>query len=192
MEIFNYLNVMIAILLGVGLFQIFGGIGHLLQVRHRVTSYWLHSFWVLILIVAHAHLWWSFWWLRDAVTWTYVEFLYLLIGPAGLVIMSQVIIPGEFYAELHGQKFDLRQYYYDIRALFFSMFILVMVWAIVLEPVMGIRPLSIEVRALQALGLLVVASCAVSKRPLVHTLAVIIIFALLALMVVSIRFRPGA
>ena len=35
LEIFNYLNVMIAILLGVGLFQIFGGIGRLLQIRHR-------------------------------------------------------------------------------------------------------------------------------------------------------------
>src|SRR5882672_4735324 len=51
---------MIAILLGVGLFQIFAGIGHLLQVRHRVKPYWLHSLWVLILIMAHAHLWWSF------------------------------------------------------------------------------------------------------------------------------------
>ena len=38
LEIFNYLNVMIAILLGVGLFQIFGGIGRLLQIRHRVNA----------------------------------------------------------------------------------------------------------------------------------------------------------
>jgi len=139
LEIFNYLNVMIAILLGVGLFQIFGGIGRLLQIRHRVKPYWLHSLWVLILIMAHAHLWWSFWGLRDAVRWNYVEFLYLLIGPAGLVIISQVIIPGELYGELHDQKFDLRRHYYDISHLFFSIFSAVMSWAIFLEPVLGVR-----------------------------------------------------
>lgn len=94
--------------------------------------------------MAHAHLWWSFWGLRDAVRWNYVEFLYLLIGPAGLVIISQVIgrfahknvqeykstkvkerdfytlllIPGELYGELHDQQFDLRRHYYDISHLF--------------------------------------------------------------------------
>lgn len=190
MEIFNYLNVMIAILLGVGLFQIFGGIGNLLQVRHRVKPYWLHSLWVLILIMAHAHLWWSFWGLHNAVTWTYVEFLYLLIGPAGLVIMSQVIIPGEFYGELHDQKFDLRQHYYDISRLFFSIFAVVMSWGIFLEPVLGVRSLFVEFRILQALALVAIGSCAASKRPLVHTIGVTVVSALFAFVVFLVRFRP--
>jgi hypothetical protein len=188
-EIFNYLNVMIAILLGVGLFQIFGGIGHLLQVRHRVTSYWLHSFWVLILILAHAHLWWSFWGLRDMVKWNYLEFLYLLIGPSGLVIVSQIIVPGEFYADLHEQKFDLKQYYYDIRVLFFSIFTAVISWAILLEPVLGIKPRFIEIPILQALALLAIGGCAISKRQLVHHIAVLVILALLVA-VVLVRFQP--
>ena len=45
LEIFNYLNVMIAILLGVGLFQILAASAGLLQVRHRVQPYWLHNLW---------------------------------------------------------------------------------------------------------------------------------------------------
>ena len=190
MEIFNYLNVMIAILLGVGLFQIFGGIGRLLQVRHRVKPYWLHSLWVLILIMAHAHLWWSFWGLRDAVRWNYGEFLYLLIGPAGLVIISQVIIPGELYGELHDQKFDLRRHYYDISHLFFSIFAAVMSWAIFLEPVLGVRSLFVEFRILQALALVAIGACAASKRPIVHTIGVSVVSALLAVVVFLIRFRP--
>jgi len=60
LDTFNYLSVMISIILGVGLTQLFAGIGNLLQVRHRVKQYWLHGLWVLILIVAHVHLWWSF------------------------------------------------------------------------------------------------------------------------------------
>jgi hypothetical protein len=59
--------------------------------------------------------------------------------PAGLVIISQVIIPGELYGELHDQKFDLRRHYYDISHLFFSIFSAVMSWAIFLEPVLGVR-----------------------------------------------------
>jgi len=190
LEIFNYLNVMIAILLGVGLFQIFGGIGRLLQIRHRVKPYWLHSLWVLILIMAHAHLWWSFWGLRDAVRWNYVEFLYLLIGPAGLVIISQVIIPGELYGELHDQKFDLRRHYYDISHLGFQF----------LPPSCRGRyfwnwywasdPLFVEFRILQALALVAIGACAPSKRPIVHTIGVSVVSALLAVVVFLIRFRP--
>ena len=112
METFNYLSVMISIILGVGLTQLFAGIGNLLQVRNRVKQYWLHGLWVLILIVAHVHLWWSLWALRESVAWTYNLFLYILIGPAGLVIAGHIIVPGEFYEEIADVRVDLKHHYY--------------------------------------------------------------------------------
>jgi hypothetical protein len=75
MDTFNNLSVMVSIILGVGLSQIFGGIGNLLPIRHRVKQYRVYKLWVLIPIVAHVHLWWSFWALRDSVEWNYAIFL---------------------------------------------------------------------------------------------------------------------
>src|SRR2546427_9022818 len=80
MDAFNYLTAMVSVILGLGLTQLFAGIGNLDQIRRRVKLYWLHSAWVLLLIVLHIHMWWSFWALRGVGHWTYATFVYDLIG----------------------------------------------------------------------------------------------------------------
>jgi hypothetical protein len=192
LDTFNYLSVMISIILGVGLTQLFAGIGNLLQLRHRVNQYWLHVLWALILIVSHMHLWWSLWAMRESVLWTYPLFLYVLIGPAGLVIAGHIIIPGEFYEEIAQGNFDLKYHYYETSRLFFGIFAGVLVWAMFLEPVLGVRSLFVEFRMFQAFGLAVVSSCAVSKNRILHTIAALVTVVLLAVIVFFVRFRAGA
>ena len=183
---------MISLILGVGLTQLFAGIGNLLQVRHHVKQYWLHRLWVVILIVAHVHLWWSFWALRESVAWSYGLFLYVLIGPAGLVIAGHIIIPGEFYEEVAEGRFDLRHHYYETHRLFFGIFAAILAWAMLLEPVLGVRSLFVGFRVVQALGLVMVSLCAVSKSPLLHTITVLVTIGLLAGIILLVRFRAGA
>ena len=48
---------MVSMLLGKGLTQLFAGIGNLVQIRRRVKLYWLHTLWVLVVIVFHLHVW---------------------------------------------------------------------------------------------------------------------------------------
>lgn len=192
MDTFNYLAVMISIILGVGITQLFAGIGNMLQIRHRVRQYWLYSLWVLILVVANVHLWWSLWAFRESVAWNYAYFLYVLIGPAGLVIAGHIIIPGEFYVDVAQGKFDLKQHYYDISRLFFGIFAGVIAWAMFLEPVLGVRPFLVEFRIVQALGFAVVASCAVSKNSTLHMIAALVIAGLLTGVMFLVRFQAGA
>lgn len=52
-------------MLGLGLTQLFAGIGNLVQVRRRVRFYWLHSTWIVLMIGLHIQMWWSFWMMRD-------------------------------------------------------------------------------------------------------------------------------
>src|SRR2546426_10627442 len=106
MDAFNYLSVMVSIVLGLGLTQLFAGIGNLVQIRHRVKLYWLHSLWVLLLIVLHLHMWWSFWELRGVAEWTYAKFVYV-------VIASHIIIP-----ELIDSRIDIERHYFDTRPIF--------------------------------------------------------------------------
>src|SRR5881397_14407 len=134
MDAFNYLSVMVSIVLGLGLTQLFAGIGNLVQIRRRVKLYWLHSLWVLLLIVLHLHMWWSFWALRGVVDWTYATFVYVLIGPAALVIASHIIIP-----ELLDGWIDVERHYFDTSPLFFGILALAATWAMFLEPITGLR-----------------------------------------------------
>ena len=116
MEAFNYLTVMVSIVVGIGLTQLLAGIGNFVQIRRRVRFYWLHTGWVLLLIVLHLHMWWSLWVLRLVTEWTYGTFAYVLLGPALLVIASHVIIP-----ELIGERIDVERHYYDTHRIFFSL-----------------------------------------------------------------------
>ena len=93
MDAFNYLSVMVSMVLGLGLTQLFAGIGNMVQVRRRVCFYWLHSLWVVLMIGLHIQMWWSFWMMRGVQEWTYTGFAFVLLGPATLVIASHVLLP---------------------------------------------------------------------------------------------------
>jgi hypothetical protein len=191
-DTFSYLSGMTAILLGLGLFQLFAGIGNLLQVRQRVQPYWLHSLWVLIIILSQVNVWWSFWALRESVTWTYGLFLYLLLGPARLVIVSHLLMPSELYGAGLAEKFDLQRHYYDTSHLFFGILAGVMTWALLLEPVLGVRPLLLRFRVLQALGLVLIGSCAISKNRVLHAITAVGVLGLLLIVIFLIRARAGS
>jgi hypothetical protein len=182
---------MISMVLGLGITQLFGGIGNLLQVRQRVKPYDLHSAWLAIVIIGHVHIWWSFYGLRAAVVWTYPIFIYILIGPSALVLASHIIMPGEFYEEVHHGKFDLRQHYDTSNRLFFSVFTFVVGWALFLEPVLGVRRLLVPFRLMQLAALLASASCVISRKPIVQISAALIILSIWAVDLLFIRFKAG-
>ena len=186
MEGFGYLSVMVSMILGLGLSQLFGGIGDLVQVRRKVKLYWLHSLWVLLLIVLHANMWWSFWALRGVADWTYVIFVYVLIGPATLVIASHMVIP-----ELIDSRIDNERYYFDTSPLFFGILTLAAIWSMFLEPIMGLRAFFVPFRILQAIGVVTFASCSASKNRRLHAAAIVLIALLMVIGITSDRVSLG-
>jgi len=186
MDAFNYLSVMVSIVLGLGLTQLFAGIGNLVQIRRRVKRYWLHTTWVLVLIVVHLHMWWSLWALRGVADWNYARFVYVQFGPATLVIASHIIIP-----ELLEGRIDVERHYFDTSPLFFAIMAAAAAWAMFLEPVMGLRAFFVPFRLLPATALLTLASCSASKNKRVHAAAVVLIVLLLVIGITLNRFHLG-
>lgn len=186
MDAFGYLTVMVSIVLGLGLTQLFAGIGNLVQIRRRVKLYSLHSIWVLLLIVIHLHMWWSFWALRGVDDWTYATFVYVLIGPAALVIASHIIIP-----EMLEGRIDVERHYFDTSPLFFSILAGAAAWAMFLEPIMGLRSFFVPFRITQAAGVLTFASCAASKNRRLHAVAIVVIVVLLVSVIALTRYRAN-
>jgi len=186
MDGFNYVCVMISIVLGLGLTQLFAGIGNLVQIRRRVKLYWLHSLWVLLLIVLHLHVWWSFWNIRGVAVWTYATFVYVLIGPAALVIASHIIIP-----ELLEGRIDVQRHYFDTSPLFFGILNVGAAWFMFLEPIMGVRSFFVPIRFLQAAGVVGFGCCSASKDKRVHAIAIVVIFVALMTGITLARFSLG-
>jgi hypothetical protein len=186
MDAFNYLSVMVSIVLGLGLTQLFAGIGNLVQIRRRVKRYWLHTLWVVMLIGLHVHMWWSFWALRGVTDWTYGSFVFVLFGPGALVIASHIVIP-----ELIEGRIDVEKHYFDTSPIFFGVLGAAAGWAMLIEPVMGLRTFFVPFRALQTVGLLAFIACTVSKNRRLHAGAIALIATILVAGIWLTRFRLG-
>jgi hypothetical protein len=187
MNAFDYLSVMVSVVLGLGLTQLFAGIGNLVQIRRRVKRYWLHTLWVLLLIALHLHMWWSFWTLRGVTDWTFARFVYVLCGPGALVVASHIIIP-----ELLGERIDVERHYFDSGPIFFGLLAATAVWALFLEPATGLRPLFVPFRLLQTVAVATFVSCALSRNRRLHAAAYGVIVLLLATAITLDRFRIAA
>ena len=74
MDQFNYLAVLISIILGLGITQLLSGVGRLLQARGHVRLYWPTLAWVAVLLVVHVQTWWAMFGLRTLQTWTFAAF----------------------------------------------------------------------------------------------------------------------
>ena len=186
MDAFNYLTVMVSLVVGLGLTQLFAGIGNFVQIRRRVRFYWLHTTWIVLLIALHVHMWWSFWVLRQVTDWTYGTFAYVLIGPACLVIASHVIIP-----ELIDGRIDVERHYYDTRTIFFGLLAATGVWAMFLEPVTGVRAFAVPFRVLQLFGTATIVACAISDSRRFHAAATVLVAVLITVAIVLTRYRLG-
>jgi hypothetical protein len=186
MDAFSYLSVMASVVVGLGLTQLLAGIGNFVQIRRRVRFYWLHTMWVMLLIILHLHMWWSFWVLRQVTDWTYGTFAYVLIGPATLVIASHVIIP-----ELIDGRIDVERHYYDTRTVFFGLLATTGIWAMFLEPITGVRTFVVPFRILQACGTMTLAACAISGNRRFHAVATILVTIMITVAITLTRFRLG-
>ena len=186
MEAFNYLTVMASVVVGLGLTQLLAGIGNFVQIRRRVRFYWLHTGWVLLLIVLHLHMWWSFWVLREVTDWNYGTFAYVLIGPGLLVIASHLVIP-----EVLDGRIDVERHYYDTHTVFFGLLAATGVWAMFLEPVTGVRTFVVPFRILQAFGTATLLALAISGNKRFHAMATVLLAALITVAITLTRFRLG-
>jgi hypothetical protein len=163
MDEFNYLGVVVSIILGVGITQLFGGLGNFFQVQKRVILYPLYCFWVIALILYHVELWWVFWEMRTLTEWSSKQFLLTLVGPGALVVSSYILIP-----EIDTHGFDLKDYYFSVRRPFFICLTILASWSIVVEPLLGLGGLFELRRIFQLVFLALFVSCAISSRKSLH------------------------
>ena len=182
MDEFNYLSVLVSIVLGLGITQLLTGVGRLLQNRTRVRMYWPVLACAATMLLVHIQVWWSMFELRGHTGWTFVDFAAVLSLPITLTLMSALVLPdfGDTVAD------DLREHYYGNCRWYYSL-------GVLLVALTFARELALEGavdRDLDSLSKLGFAALfllgALTRRPRVHEVLVVVNLAVLVAYIMTL------
>lgn len=158
MTLFEYAMVLVSIVLALGVTQLLSGASELVR---SSRAYLAHAFWVLALFLTHVLLWWAMWDLHDSVSWTFLAFLYLLLGPTLLFFATNLLLP-----RAATESMDWEAHFFSVRRWFFLSMGTIVVWGILLTWLVGNVPLNHPYRIAQVgrLLFLVVGITSVNRR----------------------------
>jgi hypothetical protein len=119
MGAFEYLSVLISIILALAMTRVLGGVGEMLQARSQRHIYWVHVIWIINLFLYLVVEWWIFYRWRNQQPWTFLLFIFVLIGPTLLYLASILLFPREAALD---ESVDYKTHYYANHRAFFIIF----------------------------------------------------------------------
>lgn len=120
---FEYLSVLLSIILGLAITQILQGYRALLLSRHNVKPHWPAIIWSILLLLFAAQAWWASFGLEDRAEWRFDIFLVILIQMGLIYMMAALVLPDV----PDKSEIDLPAHYEAQRRPFFICFGLVVV-----------------------------------------------------------------
>lgn len=117
MSRFEYLSVLVSIVIALGISEVLTSWGRLLRDRVRVRFHGLHAFWTLFTLVLMVQMWWGFWNFRTVESWTFFALLGVVVECIVMVLCVLVLLP----TREGDAPVDLRQHFFAQCRLFFSL-----------------------------------------------------------------------
>ncbi len=93
MSRFEYLSVLVSIVIALGISEMTVSWGRALQQRHQLTFSWLHLFWTLFIVLLMVQFWWGFWNFRLVEPWSLPALLSVLVEAVTLVLAALLLAP---------------------------------------------------------------------------------------------------
>lgn len=106
MSIFEFLMVLVSIIIGLGIAEILRGVARHIRNRDSVSGYWVHTVAIMLVFIALVQQWWEIWGLQIYSDWSFLGLLMMLTGPTGLFLIAYLLFP----QPVEGANF--REYYY--------------------------------------------------------------------------------
>ena len=106
MALFEFLMVLVSIIVGLGMAEILAGVARALRRRASIRFYWVHMVLVLAMFIALLQQWWEIWGLRVASEWSFLALLVMLTAPVCLFLIAHLLFP----EPVDGA--DFQEYYY--------------------------------------------------------------------------------
>ena len=183
MSLFEYVSVMVSVILALGIAQVLRGVGVLLSPKEPTQAYWVHSVWLTFFLLLHIQMWWYFWDLRSQPPDTIVQFVFVLLGPSLVYLSVYLLLEGGFPSNAE-EHFD------GIRRPFFALVIFGTCYQLENPWVLGYEvPIYFRAGAFVQILLGVVGLLVVNRR--IHA-GIALYFLGALLWALAVRFRVGA
>ena len=180
MSIFEYVMVIVSIVLGLSVAQILRGLGQVLRSnsRHVATTAWL-----IALFVVHLQLWWNLWSLSGVDRWTQAGFLLVAMVPCSLFAATDALVPSGSEREV-----GTRDHFDRVAPWFYSLFLAFLLLSVLWTWLLLELSLDHSLRVLELIGIVSAIMGLAWRRKNVHTLAAVIYLG--TLMLGQWVFRP--
>jgi hypothetical protein len=183
MSIFEYLMVMVAIILGLSVTQLLRGLS---KIARGDQAFLPVIVWAVALFYLHIQVWWGFWDFSATAEWTQFGFTFIIIIPCLLFAATELLVPlGS------GPETDWREHFISVRLWFYAVLLGFAVIAILASRVMLDVPLTHPYRIVQSLVTLIVASGLFIRNPAAHTWICLLYLGVLITGQVLFRLFPG-
>jgi hypothetical protein len=104
---FEYVSILVSIILGLGITQLLSSFSDLLYHYKEVKFYLPHTLWVLFILFLHVQDWFITYQLKDKTEWSLPELLFILLYPITLFIAVKMLLP----ANESDKDTDMKVYY---------------------------------------------------------------------------------
>lgn len=120
MSIFEYLMVLVSIIMGLGLTQALRGLSKIARSDTRCLPLTL---WAGILVYLYVQAWWAFWDLNGVATWNQGYFTLLVLIPCIMFGATELLLPMGKTAETnwHAHFFKVRRWFFGMMFMFSSL-----------------------------------------------------------------------
>ncbi|HYG65093.1 MAG TPA: hypothetical protein VEL74_21095 [Thermoanaerobaculia bacterium] len=187
MNTFDYLSVLLSIVVGLGLSRMLGNFGELVLQRAKVRFYWVPLVTAAIVFLAHVEFWWSAFGFREIPEWNFFSFILLLFVTIALYMMSVFVLP-----DPQGEaSVDLYAHYYSVRPWFFSTACLYLVLDICFDILVDGEPFLDGVRLFQAAYVGLLTCAAATNRPRLHQSVAVLTLLLFLIQITMLGLEIG-
>jgi hypothetical protein len=90
---FEYVSILISIILGMGITQILSSYSDLLYRYKEVKFYWPQSLWVIFILFLHIQDWFITYQLKNKAVWHLPELVFVLLYPITLFLATKMLLP---------------------------------------------------------------------------------------------------
>lgn len=123
MTIFEYIAVLVSIIVGLGITHILAGVARLIQHPGRARAYWVHLLWALYCFISLIFFWWWEFSLSGVEQWTFFLYLFVVFYAVLYFSLCSLLFP----ADLDGYE-GYEDYFFSRRRWFFGL--LAAVWLV--------------------------------------------------------------
>ncbi len=115
MTLFEYLGVLVSVIMGLGITHLLTGVSKVIQRRDSVRVYWVHLVWTVNILLYILVIWWGMFWWTTLQEWTFYQFLFITLYSIVLFLLTALLYPWRI-----SDDFDFKEYYLKNRVWFFG------------------------------------------------------------------------